>query len=146
MKKNILLNLIKESSTLGDASLQTLTVAGVPHRRRGTKQREFIALWFHHSSFFSCFLSALICMFFFSFKFQFIPILPSFLLYIFLCTFTSLDLFWENCFWPHPWHMEVPRLGGLIQAVAPGLFLSHNNARSDPCLWPTPQLMATPDP
>ena len=31
----------------------------------------------------------------------------------------------------------------LIRAVAAGL---HHNARSEPCLQPTPQLMATPDP
>ena len=34
---------------------------------------------------------------------------------------------------------------GPIGAVAMGLHLSHSNARSEPCLQPTPQLMATPD-
>ena len=35
---------------------------------------------------------------------------------------------------------------GLIGAVAAGLHHSHNNARSEPRLRPTPQLTATPDP
>ena len=47
---------------------------------------------------------------------------------------------------PHPWHMEVPRLGGLIGAVATGLSWSHSNARSKPYLWPTSQLTTTQDP
>ena len=47
---------------------------------------------------------------------------------------------------PHPWHMEVPRVGGLIRAVAAGLRQSHSNVGSELHLQPTPQLMATPDP
>ena len=43
-------------------------------------------------------------------------------------------------------HMEVPRLGGLIGAVAAGLRQSHSNVGSEPCLQPTPQLTAMPDP
>ena len=35
---------------------------------------------------------------------------------------------------------------GLIWAVADGLCQSHSNVRSEPHLWPTPQLMAIPDP
>ena len=35
---------------------------------------------------------------------------------------------------------------GLIGAVADSLHQSHSNARSELRLWPTPQLMATPDP
>ena len=35
---------------------------------------------------------------------------------------------------------------GLIRAVAADLHHSHNNARSEPHLPPTPQLTATPDP
>lgn len=35
---------------------------------------------------------------------------------------------------------------GVIRAVATGLCHSHSNAGSKPCLQPTPQLMATPDP
>ena len=42
--------------------------------------------------------------------------------------------------------MEVPRLGGLIRAAAAGLRQSHSNAGSEPCLRPTPQLMATLNP
>ena len=34
----------------------------------------------------------------------------------------------------------------LIGAMAASLPYSHNNARSEPRLLPTPQLMATPDP
>ena len=51
---------------------------------------------------------------------------------------------------PHLQHMEVPRLGGLIEAVAAGLHHSHSHshshARSEPRLQPTPQLMTMPDP
>ena len=53
--------------------------------------------------------------------------------------------FWLLAFLPflglHPWHMEVPRLGGLIGAVAAGLHHSHSNSGSEPLeprLWPTP--------
>ena len=35
---------------------------------------------------------------------------------------------------------------GLIRAVAAGLYHSHNNARSEPHLRPTPQLTVPPDP
>ena len=35
---------------------------------------------------------------------------------------------------------------GLIGTVAAGLCQSHSNARSQLHLWPTPQLMAMPDP
>ena len=35
---------------------------------------------------------------------------------------------------PHPWHMEAPRLGGLIGATAGGLHHSHSNAGSELCL------------
>jgi len=35
---------------------------------------------------------------------------------------------------------------GLIRATAAGLRQSHSNVGSEPCLQPTPQLMATPDP
>ena len=44
-------------------------------------------------------------------------------------------------FGPHPWHMEVPRLGGQIGATAAGLHHSHSNSRSEPHLRPTPQYM-----
>ena len=45
---------------------------------------------------------------------------------------------------PHPWHMEVPRLGVEIGAVATGLHHSHNNARSEPHMRLTPQLLTMP--
>ena len=35
---------------------------------------------------------------------------------------------------------------GQIRAEATGLQHSHRNARSEPRLWPTPQLKAKPDP
>ena len=35
---------------------------------------------------------------------------------------------------------------GLIGATALGLYQRHSNARSEPRLWPTPQLTAAPDP
>ena len=35
---------------------------------------------------------------------------------------------------------------GWIGAAAAGLHHSPSNARSEPCLWPTPQLTAMPDP
>ena len=41
--------------------------------------------------------------------------------------------------------MEVPRLGR-IGAVAASLCHSHSNTRTKPCLRPTPQLTAMPDP
>ena len=43
-------------------------------------------------------------------------------------------------------HMEVPRPRGQIGAIAAGLRQSHSNEGSEPCLQPTPQLRATPDP
>ena len=43
---------------------------------------------------------------------------------------------------PHPWHMEVPRLGGQVGATA----ASHSHAGSEPHLQPTPQLTPIPDP
>ena len=42
-------------------------------------------------------------------------------------------------------HMEVPRLGGRIGAVATSLHHSHNNEGSRSLLQPTPQLTATLD-
>ena len=35
---------------------------------------------------------------------------------------------------------------GLFRATAASLHPSHSNARSEPCLWPTPQLTAMLDP
>ena len=50
---------------------------------------------------------------------------------------------------PHPWHMDIPRIGVELeshQPTAPGLHHSHSNARSKSCLQPTPQLRAMQDP
>ena len=55
-------------------------------------------------------------------------------------------LFIYFCFLgPHLWHMEVPQFRGWMGAMAAGLCHSHSNAKSELCLWTTPQLMATPD-
>ena len=35
---------------------------------------------------------------------------------------------------------------GQIGAVAAGQYHSYSNVGSEPCLWPTPQFTATPDP
>ena len=45
-----------------------------------------------------------------------------------------------------PQRMGVPHVRGLIGAIATGLHHSHSNMGSELRLWPTPQLMATPDP
>ena len=39
-----------------------------------------------------------------------------------------------------------PQASGLIRATAASLHHSHSDAGSEPCLQPTPQLMAAPDP
>ena len=43
----------------------------------------------------------------------------------------------------HPRYMEVLRLGAQIRAAAAGPHNSHSNIRSEPHLWPTPQLIVT---
>ena len=67
-----------------------------------------------------------------------------FIFFIFIIFFNFL------AFWlflgPLPRHMEIPRLGGLIKAVATGLHQSHRNSGSELHLQPTPQLAAMPDP
>ena len=45
----------------------------------------------------------------------------------------------------HPRHMEVPRLGVELELQPLASHHSHSNTRSEPCLQPTPQLMAAPD-
>ena len=46
---------------------------------------------------------------------------------------------------PHLWHMEITRLGDESESE-PCLHHSHSNARSEPHLWSTPQLVAMLDP
>ena len=66
---------------------------------------------------------------------------------IFLFFFFSFFSFLAFCFLgPYPRHMELPRLGGPVGAVTSSLRHSHSNAGSEPCLQPTPQLKAMPDP
>ena len=48
--------------------------------------------------------------------------------------------------WPTPTAYEGSQDRGRIGAVAAGLRHSHSNAGFEPCLQPTPQLTATPDP
>ena len=47
---------------------------------------------------------------------------------------------------PHPWYMEVPRLWVELELELPAFTTATANARLEPRLWPTPQLMAMPDP
>jgi len=54
---------------------------------------------------------------------------------IFFCLFRALPMVYGGS-----------QTRGLIGATAAGLHQSHSNARSNPHLWPTPQLTATPDP
>ena len=50
------------------------------------------------------------------------------------------------CCWLYPWHVEVPRLRVQSELQLPAYTTAHGNAGSEPCLWPTPQLTATPGP
>ena len=64
-----------------------------------------------------------------------------FYLFIFVC------LFFVFCpFRAVPTTYGGSQARGLIRAVAASLHQSHSNARSELRLWPTPQVMATPDP
>ena len=65
------------------------------------------------------------------------------ILWIVLLSFYLFIYFWFLGL--HLRQMEVPRLEILIGAVATGCH-SHSNSGSKPCLWPTSQLTATPDP
>jgi len=48
--------------------------------------------------------------------------------------------------WAAPAAYEGSQTRGPIGPVATGLRQSHSNTGSEPCLQPTPQLTATPDP
>ena len=48
--------------------------------------------------------------------------------------------------WAAPAAYGGSQARGRIGAVATGLHQSHSNAGSEPCLQPTPQLTAMPDP
>jgi len=65
------------------------------------------------------------------------------LIYFFLFLFI-LCLFAIS--WAAPAAYGDSQARGRIGAVAAGLRQSHSNAGSEPCLQPTPQLTATPDP
>ena len=66
---------------------------------------------------------------------------PDFLLLIYLFIYFCLFAFSRAA----PAAYGGSQARGLIGAVASGLHHSHSNARSEPCLQPTPQLTATPD-
>ena len=66
---------------------------------------------------------------------SFLPFLLSSFLSLFLCLFRAKAAAYGSS------QARVP-----IGAAVAGLRQSYSNARSEPHLWPTPQLMATPDP
>ena len=47
---------------------------------------------------------------------------------------------------PHPWHMEILRLGVELELQLPTYTTAISNGGSVPCLQPAPQLTAMPDP
>ena len=55
-------------------------------------------------------------------------------------------LIFKKILWPHPQHMEVPRLGFESEPELPACTTAHGNARSKPHLRPTLQLAAMPEP
>jgi len=66
--------------------------------------------------------------------------------YYFLFLFFCLFFFFLLFLWAAPAAYGGSQARGRIGAVATGLRQSHSNARSQPHLRPTPQLMATPNP
>ena len=64
-------------------------------------------------------------------------------IYIFVCLFVFCLFVFSRA---APGAYGGSQARGLITTVATGLHHSHSNAGSEPHLWPTPQLMATPDP
>ena len=63
------------------------------------------------------------------------------------CIFVYLFIYPSIFLGPHPWHMEVPRLGVQSELLLPAYArTNHSNVGSELCLQPTPQLMAMPDP
>ena len=62
------------------------------------------------------------------------------------CFLAFFFLFFFGLFRAAPAAYRHSQARGLIRATAASLYHSHSNAGSKPCLPPTPQLMATPDP
>ena len=58
--------------------------------------------------------------------------------FLFVCLFCFLG--------PNLWHIEVPKLGVDLELELPAYPTAMGNTRSEPCLRPTPQLIATLDP
>ena len=65
-----------------------------------------------------------------------------------ISTFSSITIFFFffGLFRAAPTAHRGSQARGQIRAIAAGLYHSHSNARSEPCLRPTPQLKAIPDP
>ena len=64
-----------------------------------------------------------------------------------ICYLSSFFFFFVFClFRATPTAYGGSQARGLIGAVATGLHHNHSHAGSEPCLWLTPQLTATPDP
>ena len=65
----------------------------------------------------------------------------------FFCLVNFIYLFIFGFLGPHPWHMEVPKLGVESELKLPAYTTAtDSNARSKPRLQSTPQLTAMPDP
>ena len=72
---------------------------------------------------------------------------PYFLFYLFITVDLQCQFFFNFfSFRAIPVANRGSQAKGPISAVAAGLHHSHSNAGSEPCLHPTPQLKATPDP
>ena len=68
---------------------------------------------------------------------------------VFICQEVGFFFFFFCLFvisWAAPLAYGGSQARGRIGALATGLRQSHSHAGSEPCLQPTPQLTATPDP
>ena len=68
------------------------------------------------------------------------------LFFLFFLSFLSFVVVVVAISWAAPAAYGGSQVRGRIGAVATGLRQSHSNAGSEPCLQPTPQLTAKPDP
>ena len=80
------------------------------------------------------------------FSILFFHLFVFFSLFFFLSFFFFLFFFFFLLFRAIPVAYGSSQAGGLIRAIVAGLHHSHSNVGSKPCLWPSPQSMATPDP
>ena len=59
--------------------------------------------------------------------------------FFFFLAFLFILFYFFGFLGPHPWHMEIPRLGvQFIRATAASLYNNHSNVGSKPCLQTTP--------